>query len=115
MAKIDNTTKRGNNNMPIGNMPKDKLVRFKLKGNIENPGDYKHRTIADVKTVAKSARAIHTYRMYVHGCVEPRLPSALRRSVHYFLTPMSRSDSDNSKDKKAASFEVEVENNNNEN
>ena len=116
MAKIDksNNTNRGSNKNPIGTMPKDKLVRFKLTGNIDNPGDYKHRTIADVKTVAKSARAIHTYRMYAHGCVEPRLPSALRRSVHYFLTPMSRGDSDNSKDKKAASFEVEteVENNN---
>jgi hypothetical protein len=106
MAKIDksnnntNTSKRNSNNVPKGTMPKDKLVRFKLKGNIDNPGDYKHRSIADVKKVAKSARAVHTYRMYAHGCVEPRLPSSLRRTVHYFLTPMSRADSDNSKDRK---------------
>jgi hypothetical protein len=103
MAKIDNNNnaqKRNSNNNPIGTMPKDKLVRFKLKGNIENPGDYKHRSLADVKLVARSARAIHTYRMYAHGCMEPRLPSALRRSVHYFMTPMSRGDSDNSKDRR---------------
>ena len=102
MAKIDNTnnTKKNSNKMPKGSMPKDKLTRFKLKGNIDEPGEYKHRTISDVKLVARSARAIHTYRMYVHGCNEPRLPSSLRRSVHYFLTPMSRSDSDNSKDRK---------------
>lgn len=106
MAKIDNTTKRNTNNMPKGTMPKDKLTRFKLKGNIENPGEYKHRTMADVKKVAKSARAVHTYRMYVHGCVEPRLPSSLRRTVHYFLTPMNRGDSDNAKDRRG----IEVDN-----
>jgi len=95
MAKIDkNTTNnnRGSNAHPVGNMPKDKLTRFKLKGNIDNPGDYKHRSMADVKLVARSARAIKTYRMYVHKCVEPRLPSSLRRSVHYFMTPMSKYD-----------------------
>jgi hypothetical protein len=109
MAKIDNTnkSKKNSNNMPKGTMPKDKLTRFKLKGNIDEPGEYKHLTIADVKTVAKSARAVHTYRMYVHGCTEKRLPSSLRRTVHYFLTPMSRMDSDNSKDRRTI---VEVDN-----
>jgi hypothetical protein len=95
MAKIDKYTtnnNRGSNAQPIGTMPKDKLTRFKLKGNIDNPGDYKHRSMADVKLVARSARAIKTYRMYVHNCVEPRLPSSLRRSVHYFMTPMSKYD-----------------------
>jgi hypothetical protein len=109
MAKIannNNTTKKNSNKMPKGTMPKDKLTRFKLNGNIDEPGEYKHRTIADVKTVAKSARAVHTYRMYVHGCVEPRLPSSLRRTVHYFLTPMNRSDSDNAKDRRG----IEVDN-----
>lgn len=109
MAKIENTStaKKNSNNMPKGTMPKDKLQRFKLKGNIDNPGDYKHRTIADVKIVARSARAIKTYRQYVHGCQEPRLPSSLRRTVHYFLTPMSRMDSDNAKDRKNI---IEVDN-----
>lgn len=109
MAKIDNTnnTKKNSNNMPKGTMPKDKLTRFKLKGNIDEPGEYKHRTISDVKLVARSARAIHTYRMYVHGCVEPRLPSSLRRTVHYFMTPMSRADSDNSKDRKPIVVEAD--------
>jgi hypothetical protein len=40
MAKIDknnNNNTRGSNANPIGNMPKDKLIRFKLKGNIDNP------------------------------------------------------------------------------
>jgi hypothetical protein len=94
MAKIDktNNNNRGSNAHPVGTMPKDKLTRFKLKGNIDNPGDYKHRSMADVKLVARSARAIKTYRMYVHKCVEPRLPSSLRRSVHYFMTPMSKYD-----------------------
>lgn len=103
MAKIDknnNAQKRNSNNMPKGTMPKDKLTRFKLTGNIDNPGDYRVRSIADVKTVARSARAVHNYRMYVHGCMESRLPSSLRRTVHYFLTPMSRADSDNSKDRR---------------
>lgn len=109
MAKIDNTNnaKKNSNKMPIGTMPKDKLARFKLTGNIENPGDYKHRTLADVKIVARNARAMHTYRMYVHNCMEPKLPSSLRRSIHYFLTPMSRADSDNAKDRKGF---VEVDN-----
>ena len=111
MAKIDNTntnTKRGSNNQPIGTMPKDKLAQHKLTGNIENPGDYKHRTLADVKIVARNARAIKTYRLYVHKSYMNKLPSSLRRTLHYFLTPMSRSDSDNSKDKKAAAaFEPE--------
>lgn len=111
MAKIDNNNnaKKNSNKNPIGTMPKDKLIRFKLNGNIDNPGEYKHRSMADVKKVAKSVRAIHTYRMYVHGCVEPRLPSSLRRTVHYFLTPMSRADSDNSKDRKG--LDVSVDNN----
>ena len=111
MAKIDknNNNNRGSNKQPVGTMPKDKLARFKLKGNIENPGDYKHRSMADIKLVARSARAIHTYRMYAHGCVEPRLPSALRRSVHYFMTPMSRGDSDNSKDRRDIVVDVGAE------
>ena len=103
MAKIDknnNSQKRNSNNMPKGTMPKDKLTRFKLTGNIDNPGDYRVRSIADVKTVARSARAVKNYRMYVHGCMESKLPSSLRRTVHYFLTPMSRADSDNSKDRR---------------
>jgi len=109
MAKINNNNnvKKNSNKMPKGTMPKDKLTRFKLNGNIDEPGEYKHRTISDVKIVARNARALHTYRMYVHGCNEPRLPSSLRRTVHYFLTPMSRSDSDNPKDKK---FIVEASN-----
>lgn len=94
MAKIDknNNNTRGSNANPIGTMPKDKLTRFKLKGNIDNPGDYKHRSMADVKLVARKARALQTYRMYVHGCNEPKLPSSLRRSIHYFMTPMSKYD-----------------------
>ena len=115
MAKIDNTSNtsnknRGSNKQPVGTMSKEKLARFKLKGNIENPGDYKHRTLADVKIVARNARAISTYRMYVHGVNETKIPSSLRRTVHYFLTPMSRADSDNAKDKKAAVFEAETNN-----
>jgi hypothetical protein len=110
MAKIDNTnkSKKNTNKMPKGTMPKDKLTRFKLKGNIDEPGEYKHRSISDIKIVARSARAIKSYRMYVHGCNEARLPSSLRGTVHYFLTPMSRMDSDNSKDRK--SFVVETDN-----
>lgn len=101
MAKIEKETKNKNSNkMPKGTMPKDKLARFKLNGNIDEPGDYKHRTISDARIVARSARSVHNYRLYVHGCTEKRLPSSLRRSVHYFLTPMSRMDSDNVKDRK---------------
>ncbi len=112
MAKIDkNNNVRGSNNMPVGTMPKDKLTRFKLKGNIDQPGDYKVRSISDVKKIAKSARAVHNYRMYVHGCVEPRLPNSLRRTVHYFLTPMSRSDSDNVRDNKPSFVAENTESN----
>ena len=110
MAKIaNNNTKKNSNKMPKGTMPKDKLTRFKLNGNIDEPGEYKHRTISDAKIVARSARAVHNYRTYVHGCTEKRLPSSLRRSVHYFLTPMNRSDSDNAKDRRG--IEVEADNN----
>jgi hypothetical protein len=119
MAKIEITsstsnTKRGSNKQPIGTMSKEKLSRFKLKGNIDNPGEYKVRSMADVKKVASSVRMLHTYRMYVHGCVEPKLPSSLKRSVHYFLTPMSRGDSDNAKDRKGFEQAATVENNNTE-
>lgn len=108
MAKIErNNNTRGSNNMPIGTMPKDKLTRFKLNGNISDPGDYKVRSIADVKLVARSARAVKNYRSYVHKCYEARLPSSLRRSVHYFMTPMSRMDSDNSKDRKGVVVETD--------
>ena len=108
MAKIErNNNTRGSNNAPVGTMPKDKLTRFKLNGNISDPGDYKVRSIADVKLVARSARAVKNYRMYVHKCNEARLPSSLRRSVHYFMTPMSRSDSDNSKDRKGIVVETD--------
>lgn len=103
MAKIDkNNNTRGSNNMPVGTMPKDKLTRFKLTGNISEPGAYKIRSISDVKLIARSARAVKNYRSYVHNCHEAKLPSSLRRTVHYFLTPMSRMDSDNSKDNKPA-------------
>lgn len=113
MAKIDkNNNTRGSNNMPIGTMPKDKLTRFKLSGNISEPGDYKIRSISDVKLVARSARAVKNYRMYVHKCTENRLPSSLRRSVHYFMTPMSRMDSDNSKDRKSFATATESDNSN---
>lgn len=108
MAKIErNNNTRGSNNMPIGTMPKDKLTRFKLNGNIADPGDYKVRSIADVKLVARSARAVKNYRSYVHKCYEARLPSSLRRTVHYFMTPMSRMDSDNSKDRKGIVVETD--------
>lgn len=108
MAKIErNNNTRGSNNAPVGTMPKDKLTRFKLNGNISDPGDYKVRSIADVKLVARSARAVKNYRSYVHKCHEARLPSSLRRSVHYFMTPMSRMDSDNSKDRKGIVVETD--------
>ena len=108
MAKIErNNNTRGSNNMPVGTMPKDKLVRYKLSGNISDPGDYRVRSIADVKLVARSARAVKNYRSYVHKCYEAKLPSSLRRSVHYFMTPMSRLDSDNSKDRKGIVVEVD--------
>jgi len=108
MAKIErNNNTRGSNNMPIGTMPKDKLTRFKLNGNITDPGDYRVRSIADVKLVARSARAVKNYRSYVHKCYEAKLPSSLRRSVHYFMTPMSRLDSDNSKDRKGIVIETD--------
>jgi hypothetical protein len=113
MAKIDkNNNTRGSNNAPVGTMPKDKLTRFKLNGNITDPGDYKVRSIADVKLVARSARAVKNYRSYVHKCNEARLPSSLRRSVHYFMTPMSRSDSDNNKDRKSFAPATETDNSN---
>ena len=111
MAKIDkNNNTRRSNNVPVGTMPKDKLTRFKLNGNITDPGDYRVRSISDVKLVARSARAVKNYRSYVHKCNEARLPSSLRRSVHYFMTPMSRMDSDNSKDRKG--MVVETDNSN---
>lgn len=117
MSKIDNNNnaKKNSNKNPVGYMPKDKLARFKLTGNIDNPGEYKVRSLADVKIVARNIRALHTYRMHVHKCVEPKLPSSLKRSVHYFLTPMSRADSDNAKDRKGFVVENEAANTENSN
>jgi len=47
-----------------------------------------------------------------HKCNEARLPSSLRRSVHYFMTPMSRMDSDSSKDRKSFAPTTETDNSN---
>lgn len=100
MSKTHKTNSRKNSNFnPVGTMPKDKLSRFKLNGNLENPAEYNHRSMSDVKVVARHMRALHTYRMLVHKCTEPRLPSSLKQSVHYFLSHMSRSDSDNARDR----------------
>ena len=106
MANINktNNTKKGSNKSPVGTMPKDKLAKYKLSGNfVESRPKY---TNHNTKRVAKSIRAISTYRMYVHGVATNVVPSQLKQVAHYFLTPMTRADSDNSKDRKT----VEVEN-----
>ena len=108
------TNKKGSNKTPVGNMPKDKIARFKLSGNIstsENGGKY---TTYNTSRIAKSVRLISTYRMHAHKVAETKLPSSLKQSVHYFLTPMSRGDSDNTKDRKGIETVVEAQDNNNE-
>ncbi len=106
MAKtnIKNNTK-GKNNMSKGTMPNDKLVRFKLKGNSAEP--FTGKATRSDKTVRRLCRMLRNYRAYVHACYEPKLPSALRQSVHYFSVPMTRADSDNAKDKRGLDVSVE--------
>ena len=91
-------------------MPKDMLKRFKLLGNMKVPND--HYVIHNRTKIARSARAVHSYRQFVHGVTENKLPASLKHSVHYFLTEMTRADSDNSKDRRglepAANVETEV-------
>jgi hypothetical protein len=77
---------------------KDMLKRHKLLGNMKEPNSY--YVIHNRTKIARSARAVHTYRQFVHGVNEARLPATLRHSVHYFLTQMTRADSDNSRDRK---------------
>lgn len=99
MAKIaKNNTDKNSNKQSKGTMPKDMLLKYKLSGNLKEPGEGK---IANIRKAAKSARAISTYRMFVHNA-PAKLPACLRNSVHYFLTPMSRVDSDNPRDKKGS-------------
>lgn len=107
MAKIEKTnssTKKNSNKQPKGTMPKDKLARFKLTGNLESPSVVISR---DTKRVAKSIRAISTYRQLAHCSSETKLPASLRMSAHYFLVPMSRSDSANSSDNRDKSTAVD--------
>ena len=98
MAKINNTEKRNTNRSPKGTMPKDMLNKFKLKGNLADPPIYVTR---DARKIARSVRMVSTYRQLVHGA-PPKLPSSLRTLVHYFLVPLSRTDSDNPRDNNAA-------------
>jgi hypothetical protein len=100
MATINktNNAKKNTNKSPVGTMPKDKIVQYKLHGNfVESRPKYLSR---NTKKVAQSIRAISTYRMFVHGVTTNVVPSQLKQVAHYFLTPMSRADSDNSKDRK---------------
>ena len=105
MAKIENA-KHTDNFTDKGTMPKDMLKRHKLLGNMETT-NYSNRH--NINVVAKSARALKTYRMLVHGSMENKLPSSLRQSVHYFLTPMTRSDSDNGRDRRGLEPVAKVE------
>jgi hypothetical protein len=90
MAKITSSASEqsGRKFSPRGTMPKDMLKRFKLSGNIADPRDvvYSHHD----RKISRSIRAIHSYRQFVHGCNEARVPSCLRRSAHYFAIPMSQ-------------------------
>lgn len=110
MAKINtsNTPKKNSNKNPAGTMPKDKITRFKLSGNFET--DRPKVVSRNIKKVAQSVRQLSTYRMYVHGVAETKLPSQLRQTAHYFLIPMSRADSDNAKDRKGLTVEADVNN-----
>lgn len=98
MAKTNtsNTEKKNSNRQPSGTMPKDKLARHKLKGNIS----YTERVVSGGKRVKKFAESIKHYRQFVHGVNEPSLASSLRQTAHYFSIPMSRADSDNPRDRK---------------
>lgn len=106
MAKIDNS-KHDSNVTPEGTMPKDMLLRHKLTGNMKVPNSY--YVIHNRKKIARSARMVKTYRQFVHGVNENKLPASLRQSVHYFLTQMTRADSDNSKDRKGLEPVAKIE------
>jgi hypothetical protein len=106
MAKIDNS-KHDSNVTPKGTMPKDMLKRFKLTGNMKVPNSF--YVIHNRTKIARSARAVHSYRQFVHGVNETKLPASLRQTVHYFLTQMTRADSDNSKDRKGLEPVAKVE------
>ena len=94
---------KGSSNMPKGTMPNDMLARFKLGANLKEP--FVGNSFRNEKAVKKHSRMLKTYRLYVHKCYENRLPSCLKRSVHYFCVPMSKSDSDNARDKRNVSLE----------
>lgn len=109
MAKTNNNNNvRGSNKQPVGTMSKEKIARFKLHGNF---ADNRPKVISrNTKKVAQSIRQLTTYRMYVHGVAETKLPSQLRQTAHYFLIPMSRADSDNAKDRKGLEVAIEADN-----
>lgn len=107
MANIkSNNENKNSNKQPKGTLPLDKLKQFKLKGNLEEPAIYvTHNT----NKIARSVRALSSYRLIVHGVVHTgKLPASLRSTVHYFQVQMSRSDSDNSKDRKGIEANVSV-------
>ena len=98
MAKIENS-KHNDNITPKGNMPPDKIKRFKLLPNLKSP--LVEPVIARNRAlVKKNAQDIKHYRQFVHGVNESKLPSCYRKSAHYFAIPHTRADSDNPRDRK---------------
>lgn len=104
MAKTySQETKKNSNNMPTGTLPLDKLNRHKLKSNV-----YSSRIVSgNTKLVKKFVESIKHYRQFVHGVQEARLSAPLKNSAHYFVLPMSRSDSDNAKDRRGVELSVD--------
>ncbi len=98
MATIKKATNTPGNKFTVtGTLPPDHLLRHKLT-NLKEPNVYVCR---NNKAVAKSVRALKSYRQTVHGVHTDKLAGSLVLSAHYFLIPMSRSDSDNPRDRKS--------------
>jgi len=81
-------TTHGSSHTDKGTMPNDKLMRFKLNGNFNN--DEYGKSYKNDGKVKRLSRIIHGYRLFSHGCIEPRLSSNMRQLVHYFCIPMSK-------------------------
>ena len=92
---------RDSNRQPKTTLSKEKLAKFKLRGNDVLTAQ-RYISFRNEKKVRDMSRLVNTYRTYVHGGTTSRNCSPVRSFCHYFCIPMSKMDSDNPRDRRAS-------------
>ena len=96
-----NTDTRDSNRQPKTTLSKEKLARYKLRGNDVLTAQ-RYVAFRNEKKVRDMSRLVNTHRTYVHGVLPARNCSPLRSMCHYFCIPMSKMDSDNPRDRRTS-------------